>query len=581
MPRSPLPLPGSPSGSALRVRDVSDLLFAGAVAVPLALAAALALPALRRAGLMLAPWAAAPALAAALFATGELHAPRLLLDLRLGLDATGRVFLLFTSLLWLVAGTAARRYHAGDALRLRMWVAWLLALAGNLWLVLALDAAGFYAGFALMTFAGYALVVHAGTDEARRAGRIYLVMAVFGEAALLAGVLLRIGPIGNTALPLPALGGPHETLAAVLLFGGFGVKAGIAGLHMWLPLAHPVAPTPASAVLSGAMIKAGVLGWMRLLPLGLEPWPLLGGTAITLGLLAAFGAVAVGLTQRAPKTLLAYSSVSQMGLLTVGAGAALAAPHAWGSLAVAIALYAAHHALAKGALFLGAGCVPAFAGGARRLALAMLALPALALAGAPLTSGMLAKLELKAALGDLPTPWPDVLAVLLPLAAAGTTLLLARFWLAVAAADSASGKRALAPSWLTATALSLTLAWMLPAAGAPSPFDAGAWLAAAAPVLAGLLVAAGVARARPLRAQAPPRWPAGDLLVMFEPAAHRLGSLLLAAARWSDERPRAPRPARAPLLEIAVAAVEARLRVFAVAGAAFLVFLAVTAVALR
>jgi hydrogenase-4 component B len=556
---------------------MNEALLAATVGVPLTLAAALVLPPLRRTVLALAPWAAAPALAAALVAEGSLQASPLLLDLRLGLDATSRVFLLFTALLWLAAGTAALRYHANDARRLRLWVAWLLTLAGNLWLTVALDAAGFYAGFALMTFAGYALVVHTGSDEAMRAGRIYLAMSLLGEAMLLAGLLLHVGPIGNTTLPLPAFGGPHESLAAGLLFAGFGVKAGVVGLHMWLPLAHPVAPTPASAVLSGAMIKAGVLGWMRFLPIGFEPWPLLGGTAVALGLLAVFGAAAVGLTQRAPKTLLAYSSVSQMGFLTVAIGAALLAPQAWGPLAVAIALYALHHGLAKGALFLGAGCVPALAGRARYAALTVLALPALALAGAPLTSGMLAKHDLKAALEGLPSPWPDLLAVLMPLAAVGTTLLLARFWLAVAAADSDSGKRTLAPSWLAATVLSLAVAWTLPVAGPSEQFATGAWLTAAAPVLAGLVLTAVVARARPLRAQAPPRWPAGDLLLWLEPAIRGLWAVVLATSRWSD-RPRPPQHlGRASRLGPAVARGEAQLRRFAVAGLALLVTLLVAA----
>ncbi len=561
---------------------MNDALLIAVVAVPLALAALLAAPAMRRPVLALAPWAAAPALAAALLAEGSLRVPTLLLDLRLGLDATGRTFLLFTALLWLAAGVAARRYHASDERRLRLWAAWLLTLAGNLWLLVALDAAGFYAGFALMTFAGYALVVHVDSDEARRAGRIYLAMAVMGEAALLAGLLLRVGPVGSTGLPLPALGGPHEELAAVLLFAGFGVKVGVAGLHMWLPLAHPVAPTPASAVLSGAMIKAGVLGWMRLLPLGVEPWPLLGGAAVALGLVAAFGAVAIGLTQRAPKTLLAYSSVSQMGFLTIGIGAAWLAPQAWGPLAVAITLYALHHGLAKGALFLGVGCVPAFAGSARGAALAVLALPALALAGAPLTSGMLTKHELKAALDLVPAPWPALLAMLLPLAAVGTTLLMARFWLAVAAADAASGRRALAPAWLAATALALAVAWALPHSHAAAALaDGKAWLTASVPVLLGLVVAALVARARPLRAQAPARLPAGDLLRWIEPAAAALWSVVLAASAWSDRaRPRREVAGESMLL-VAVARGDARLRRFAVAGLALLAALLTMALLIR
>ena len=93
---------------------------------------------------------------------------------------------------------------------------------------------------------------------------------------------------------------------------------GLVPLHVWLPLAHPAAPMPASAVLSGAIIKAGVIGLIRFLPFdgALPDW---GAVLTAVGLLTAFYGVAVGITQANPKTVLAYSSVSQMGLDRRGA----------------------------------------------------------------------------------------------------------------------------------------------------------------------------------------------------------------------------------------------------------------------
>lgn len=505
---------------------MTALAVAIGVAIPLVLAIAVAWPATRRAAAPLAPWAAAPALACALWPTPTvLEAPHWLLGLRFGLDETGRSFLLLAALLWLLAGWAARAYHAHDERRTTLWVFWLATLTGNLWLIVARDAAGFYAGFALMTFAGYGLVIHVRSPEAWRAGRVYLVMALLGEAALLAGLLLRVAPLGSIDLPLPAQGGAYDTLAAVLLFAGFGVKAGVFGLHMWLPLAHPVAPTPASAVLSGAMIKAGVLGWLRFLPLGAEPWPGLGATAMALGLAAAFAAVAVGLTQRAPKTMLAYSSVSQMGFIVVGVGAALLHPPAWPALAVAVTIYALHHGLAKGALFLGVAALPDD-GAARRWALAAQALPALALAGAPWTSGAVAKDALKAALAVLPEPWPAWLAWLLPAAAIGTTLLMARLLL-VMAADRGHATRALAPPWLAAVAASVGVGWLV-----TPPAPPASALAAVAPVAIGIALAWAVARRRPLATRGAPCIAPGDLLTWLEPATRAAwrGLLRLAAA---------------------------------------------------
>jgi formate hydrogenlyase subunit 3/multisubunit Na+/H+ antiporter MnhD subunit len=180
-----------------------------------------------------------------------------------------------------------------------------------------------------------------------------------------------------------------------LAFFGFGVKAGVLPLHFWLPLAHPVAPVPASAVLSGAMIKAGLLGWLHFLPLGHAEFPGWGLFCIAAGMAAALGAVVVGCMQNDPKTLLAYSSVSQMGVMTLILGIGLTNPGAWLAALPVLLLYALNHALAKGALFFGTGVAHSTGGGGRRWVMAGLALPALALAGAPWTGGSMTKYAIK------------------------------------------------------------------------------------------------------------------------------------------------------------------------------------------
>jgi hydrogenase-4 component B len=397
--------------------------------LPLALAALVLAPASRTTALRLAPWAPLPALILAFAAPLELRLdlPAVLLGTTLGLDDSGRLFLQFSALVWLVASLFARGWLRDDARQPRFWAFFLATQAGNLGLCLALDAASFYLLFALMTFAAYGLIVHNGTPEALRAGRVYLTMAVVGEAALVVGILLAVVASGSHAfevLSATALSGP----AAALLISGFAIKVGVPLLHMWLPLAHPVAPVPASAVLSGVMLKAGLLGWLRFLPLGSHALPEAGTMLMLAGLAAMFLGVAAGLAQRQPKVLLAYSSVSQMGYMTLAVGAGLAAPALWPLLLPAVGLYALHHALAKSALFLGAGLVRVH--GMTGLRLAGLALPALALAGAPLSSGLLAKTQLKLAFDSLPAPWATIVIPLLPLAALGTALLMARLlWL--------------------------------------------------------------------------------------------------------------------------------------------------------
>ena len=126
--------------------------------------------------------------------------------------------------------------------------------------------------------------------------------------------------------------------------------------------------------------------------------------------------------------MLAYSSISQLGFLTAAVGIGLSRPEVGPLAAAAVAVYALHHGLAKGALFLGAGVVENAKGPrTRRLALFLLLLPALALAGMPLTSGFVAKTVFKQAAHQLPAVWHAPLDLLLALGALGTTVLLARF----------------------------------------------------------------------------------------------------------------------------------------------------------
>lgn len=563
---------------------MSAVLLVAAWGVPLVLAAMLGIRATRGPALALAPWAAMPALVLALTTTPGIvvDMPVVLNGVRLGLDVTGRAFLLFSALLWLIAGIYARVYLAGDGHERRFWIFFLITEAGNLGLVLALDITSFYLAFALMTFAAYGLVVHSGEEGALRAGRVYLVMAVLGEAALLAGVLLFAGALTTLHLPvvLPAGAGPSGVmaLASWLLFAGFGVKAGVLLLHMWLPLAHPVAPTPASAVLSGAMIKAGLLGWMRFLPLGHVALPELGTLCLVVGLLAAFYGVAVGLTQREPKTVLAYSSVSQMGFMVVGVGAGLHRPDAWSALAPAVTLYALHHGLAKGSLFLAVGVVPAVTATAKRWVLSGIAVAALALAGAPFTSGALAKSALKYGLAPMPDPWAALLALLLPLAAVGTTVIMARFFVVVAQtpphADAGAGR--LAGIWLVSVVAAASVAWLALGAGileidiaVSSILWPALW-----PVLAGIAVAVVFWRwpvlvPRALRVPLP----VGDVLALIEPPVVAGWRGVVALAGWTDRQrvTGAERTHRA--WRPGIASVETRWRRLTISGTLFLLVL--------
>lgn len=483
----------------------------------------LMIPALLRGrALSLAPWTLLPGLALALLASENLmlELPWLLLGTSLGLDASGRVFLFFSAGLWLIAGLYGNAYLRGDPLRRRFSALFLSTAAGNLGLIVAQDAGSFYAFYALMTFAAYGLVIHSGTPSARRAGLVYLSMAVFGEMLLLVALLLaadaaasvRIGAMAAAITSSPQ----GESIAAFLLLG-FGVKIGLPLLHMWLPLAHPVAPTPASAVLSGVMVKAGLLGWLRFLPLGLVALPELGLALMLAGLTAVFLGVAAGLLQDNAKSVLAYSTISQMGYLTLGVGAGLGTPALWPLLLPALLLYAVQHAFAKAALFLGVGVLQAARDdAARRLALAGLLLPALALAGAPLSGGLLAKTALKVPLLALPPPWPSLLVLLLALGSVATALLLARFLtLAWQRADALPTRTGLAASWCLALLGCLLAPWVaLAGLGLSAPAAGSQLWGAAWPLL--LATGAWLLLARWRPAVAVPSMPPGDLLIPLQ-----------------------------------------------------------------
>jgi formate hydrogenlyase subunit 3/multisubunit Na+/H+ antiporter MnhD subunit len=532
-----------------------DALIAASLAAPLALAALLGFSASRALALRLAPWAPLPALVLALVVRepGGIDLSWLLTGVRLGLDETGRVFLLFSALIWLAAGWFGRAWLAGEARRTRFALFFLLTQAGNLGVCLALDPVGFYFFYALMGFAAYGLVAHDGSAAARRAGRVYLSLAVVGEMLILTGLLLAIGLA------------PDHPLAAACLILGFGAKTGLPLLHVSLPLAYAAAPLPAAAALAGAMIKAGVLGWMRFLPLGEAALPDTGNALMLAGLVAIFYGSVVGLTQRQPGALLAYSSISQMGYFAVVIGAALVAPALWPLLLPILLIYATQHALAKSALFLGLGV--ARRRGPTAWVLAGLALPALALAGAPLSSSMLAKLGIKQALAGMPAPWLVALPslpTLLVFGALGTALLMLRLlWLVRRAPAQADAAPAPLLPWLLTLAGVIGLGAMLvPVALLRQGLQPGALLAASWPIVAALALAFAAVRLR-LRVQP---IPPGDLLHPLE----RLFAALLSRFRQLSMPQPSVLPARAPRHPPGL---ESRLRAWPLAGLLWLLLL--------
>jgi len=240
-------------------------------------------------------------------------------------------------------------------------------LAGMNIVILADDAFSFLVAWEFMSLASWALVVaHHQEAENTRAGYIYLLMASFGTLTLLLTFGLLAGPAGGYGFTdiraaehaawLPGL-----VLALALI--GTGSKAGLVPLHVWLPLAHPAAPSHVSALMSGVMTKVAVYGFVRItFDLLGEPswwWSIV---VLGLGSITAVLGVLYALMQRDLKKLLAYSTVENIGIIFIGLGLALAFKASGYAAPAALALTAAlfhvlNHSFFKSLLFFGAGAV--------------------------------------------------------------------------------------------------------------------------------------------------------------------------------------------------------------------------------
>ena len=240
-------------------------------------------------------------------------------------------------------------------------------LAGMNLVLVADDAYTFLLSWEFMSIGSWALVMaHHREGDNARAGYVYLVMASFGTLMLLLAFALLAGPAGSYAFdamramtPAPGLAG----LAFMLALIGAGSKAGIVPLHVWLPLAHPAAPSHVSALMSGVMTKVAVYGFIRIVfeLAGPGAWwwsvPVLavGASTALLGVLYA-------LMQHDLKRLLAYHTVENIGIIFIGLGLALAfrafaMPSASALAMTAGLLHVFNHSLFKSLLFFGAGAV--------------------------------------------------------------------------------------------------------------------------------------------------------------------------------------------------------------------------------
>src|SRR6266700_2061360 len=227
----------------------------------------------------------------------------------------------------------------------------------------------FLIGWEVMALAAYGLVTFYHEDqETRQAGLLYIIMAHIDAGCLLLGFALLIQGSGSAEFAsfhgaAVQLSSGRQAAAFVLFFIGFGIKAGVIPFHIWLPAAHPVAPSNISALLSGLVIKTGIYGMARIFVDSLGGVPSWAGLLVfIIGVISAVLGVLYALMEHDLKRLLAYHSIENIGIILMGLGAALIFRVAGQPLLAGVALIAAmfhtlNHAIFKCLLFLGAGSV--------------------------------------------------------------------------------------------------------------------------------------------------------------------------------------------------------------------------------
>ncbi len=310
-----------------------------------------------------------------------LWSPSRVVGISLVADGLSRFFLLLVNVIGFLVVIFSTRYmtrYTAPALFMSLF---LLMMAGMNGTVISGDLFNVFVFLEIAAIASYALVAFGCESEELEASFKYLIVGTVGSTFLLFGIAIVYNGCGVLNMAqvsgvLAAQGGisPAIIVAAVFFVLGFGVKAAMVPLHAWLPDAHPSAPAPISAMLSGVLIKAlGVYGICRIVfnVIGVEvPF---GVILVVLGMISMYVGVLAAMGQSDLKRLLAYSSISQVGYVMLGLGVGAMVLWQGGDKAVAgLAIFGGlfhlfNHATYKSLLFLGSGAIE-YATGTRELA---------------------------------------------------------------------------------------------------------------------------------------------------------------------------------------------------------------------
>ncbi len=283
------------------------------------------------------------------------------------LDGFRYVYGTIAAFMWMMTTIFSREYFGHYRNRNRYYMFNLMTLGSTLGVLLSADFITTFIFFEIMSFTSYVMVIHDEKPKAQRAAQTYMAVAVIGGLAMLMGIFLIKYNVGTTnyvelfeaVKSFISKGGNVNILyiSGILMMIGFGGKAGLFPIHIWLPAAHPAAPAPASALLSGILTKSGVFGALIIssrIFFHNETW---GMIMLVLGLITMFLGAFLALFSIDLKRTLALSSVSQIGFITVGVGMSCILGH-HNALAIrGTILHMVNHSLIKLVLFMFSGAV--------------------------------------------------------------------------------------------------------------------------------------------------------------------------------------------------------------------------------
>lgn len=369
--------------------------------------------------------------------------------LLLKLDMLRYIFIWLTAFIWPLAMIFSTQYLIRHVNRNRYYALFMLTYFSTLGMFLSENILNLFTFFELMSITSYFLVIHDEDEYAHRAGASYVAMAIAGGLLVLLGILLAYNFADTliiSEMDLKEASQVTRVAIGSLILIGFGIKASLFPLHVWLPKAYTAAPMPATIILSAVLAKTGVFGMILTLHYLLDGEPILAYAILILGMMTILVGGTLAMYQRNVKRILAFSSMSQMGYILVGI-ALIEILGGHGGLAVyGTIFHIVNHGVIKTLLFIGAGVIYIALhelsinviygfGRLKHFLKALFLFGALAVAGLPGLSGYASKTMIHEALLEAAHEYPgtlfSVLDILFYLGSAMTVAYMLKFFVAV------------------------------------------------------------------------------------------------------------------------------------------------------